>query len=175
ALVASGTLSGSGAGVTLGQSGNQVANLGNFTSTGDFTLVDSVPVTIAAGVTTATGATLTIQDNAFTIGGGALDATPTGTIVLEPLTAGTPMSLTGSTGTQAFTANTLQLGSPTAGPITISGTVNLSNVNVLDVLSGASIAEAGGTTLTVGTLEGSAGTSASFGATNSITTLAGFT
>ena len=40
------------------------------------------------------------------------------------------------------------------GPVTISNDVNLSGVAVLDVLSGAAIAEAGGTTLSVGELEG---------------------
>jgi len=164
----------SGGATSLTSAGNSVTNLDSFTSGGDFVLADSVPVRFAGPVTVGSGHTLTVEDNQFIIGAAGVLSASLGTIVLEPLTPGTPFGLTGTGAALPFTANTLVLGSPTAGPVTISNDVNLAGVSTLDLLSGVSIGEAASTTLTVGALEGFSGGPASFTATNNIAVLGSF-
>ena len=169
-LVAS-ALSGSGASVSLGQPANIVSSVGSFASTGPFLLADAFPLTIT-GAVTATGGPLTILNDAPTIGaGGSLSAGAGGTVTLQPLTAGSGFTLGG---VGAVTAGTLVVGGTAAGPVGITGLLNLGGVGTLDVLSAGAITEAPGAGVTVGALAAS-GSSVSFGGTNSIATLGSVT
>ena len=67
-----------------------------------------------------------------------------GVVALAPLTPNPPFSLASFVPTGSIAADTLQVGSGTAGQINIAGTFNLSGINTLDLRSGAAVVEAGG-------------------------------
>ena len=171
------SLTGSGAGVTLGATGNSIATLASFTSTGDFSLTDSAALTVTGAVSVGTGHTLTLFDDSPTFGTGGSLSAPGGTVALREYTAGRGITVAGGgslTGTPPVTANTLVVGAPTGGPIGIVGAFNLSTISVLDLESGGAISESGAGAIRVATLTGN-GASAALGGANQITTLGSFT
>ncbi|MBV9784123.1 MAG: filamentous hemagglutinin N-terminal domain-containing protein, partial [Acidisphaera sp.] len=132
------TLAGSASSTSLGQIANSIANLGSFSTSGDFSLTDGAPLSIAGSVVVGTGHTLTLADNApsFAAGGSLIAAG--GTVVLTPPTPGNALTLGGGTGFgagSAVSANTLQIGSSTAGSITITGALDLAGASTLDLVS----------------------------------------
>ncbi len=171
------SLSGSGAGVALTQTGNRVGTLSGFASTGDFSLTDGSAVTIAGTVSAGNGRTLTLTDDTPTFGeGGALVAAG-GTVALREYTPGFGITLgnaSAATVRSSITAATLSVGSQAGGPISISGAFNLTNVGTLDLESGTTISETGNGAIQVNTLTGNGGT-VELGGTNEIATLGGFT
>ncbi len=171
------SLAGGGAGVTLNAAGNSVATLSSLTSTGGFSLTDSIALSVAGAVSTGSGQTLTITDNAPSFAAGGSLSAPGGTVALREYTAGQGVTLgggSGLSGSAPITAATLSIGAPTGGPIAIAGAFNLSTVTTLDLESGGAITETGAGAIGVGTLTGS-GTSAALGGVNRIGTLGGFT
>ncbi|MGH7119446.1 MAG: beta strand repeat-containing protein [Acetobacteraceae bacterium] len=149
------TLGGSSGGAALFTGVNTIGTLANiansvdppppaFSAGGNFTLVDSEPLTITAPITVPNGDTLTVVTDSLIEGSqtifepsfgvifGALQA-PGGEVSLEPFTAGVPVALVGAglqpAGTlaiddtllAAITAGTLALTSSGSAPITISG------------------------------------------------------
>lgn len=175
--IATTTLSGAGGSANFALAVNSVATLGDFTSRGDFLLMDAATLTVAGTVTAGAGRTLTIADNAPTLGAtGLLDA-PAGTVVLRPLNAGTPIALGGGSGiggNPPVIAHELVVGAVDAGPITIGGAFNLTQVDVLNLISAGAIAESGAGAVAVPVLAGQ-GASATLGAANAIGSLASFT
>ncbi len=170
------SLTGSGAGVALTASGNSVATLAAFASTGDFALTDSAAVTVTGPVSAGTGHTLTLTDNAPTFGTGGSLSAPGGTVALREYTPGSGITVAGGgslTGTPPVRANTLVVGAPNGGPISIVGAFNLSTVSVLDLESAGAITETGQGAIRVATLTGQ-GASATLGGANQIGILASF-
>ncbi len=161
------TLTGSAAAISLPGAGNSLDVLGPLTVAGNLAIADADPLTAAGTVTVGTGGTLAIADDDFAIGTAGALVAPDGTVALAPFTAGDALTLDND---PATVANTLILGSPTAGNVTIAGSVDLTGVSVLDLVSAGSVAEAAGAALTVGTLEASAAAVALDGA-NTISTL----
>ncbi len=171
------SLAGNAAGATLTASGNRVATLANFASTGNFALTDRAPLTVSGAVSVASGGTLTLTDDSPSFGAGGSLSAPGGTVALREFTPGRGIVVAGGgglTGTPAVTAQTLMLGTGTGGPVTIAGAFNLSTVTVLDLESGGAIAETGAGAIRVATLIGN-GASASLGGANQVGTLGGFT
>jgi len=166
-----GTLTGTVGSATLNAAGNQIGTLGAFTSTGNFTLVDSEPLQVTGAVSVTNG-TFNLQDatGAVTENGGSLSVgTLTGTVGSATLNAtGNQIS---NLGTFTSTGNvTLADGVP----LQVTGAVSVTNgtLNLQDP-TGA-VAENGGS-LSVGTLTGTVG-SATLNATgNQISNLATFT
>ena len=176
ALAAS-SLTGSAGSVVLGATGNAVTALDAFTTTGGFSLADSVALSIGGAVSVGTGQTLIITDNAPTFAAGGSLTAAGGTVALREYTTGQGVTLGGGnglSGSAPITATTLSIGVPTGGPISIAGAFNLSTVSVLDLESGGAISETGAGAIGVGTLTGN-GASAALGGANQITTLGGFT
>ena len=169
------TLSGSAASADLSQAANAIGTLTQFTTSGDFSLTDGSALDVTQTVAVGTGATLTLTGDATQLVGQSVLRAPGGTIVLQPLTSGSGVTLNGSSGANALPlfAQTLVLGSATAGPITLDGQVNLSNVAVLDLLSATAATQNAGSVITVGTLTGHVGSAGLTGA-NQIGTLGVF-
>ncbi len=119
---------------------------------------------------------LTIADDAPTLApGGSLTAVD-GTIVARPVTSGEVFVFAsgGVLGIAApITADTLQIGDPTTGPITIAGAFDLGKIGTLDLESGGLITETGAGAVAVGTLTGRAG-AVSLNGPNRIATLGRF-
>ena len=175
--VVAASLAGSGGSLALSQRANQVGTLGGFTSAGDFALTDGTAVTVAGAVSAGSGRTLTLVDDAPSFGTGGSLSAPGGIVALAEYTAGNGITLGGGGGlggTPAVMANTLTVGSPSGGPITVAGAFNLSAVPVLDLESAGAISETGAGALRVGTLTGH-GASAALGGANQVATLGGFT
>jgi filamentous hemagglutinin family protein len=148
-------LTGSGAGVTLGSATNAVGTLGAFASSGNFTFADAAPVTVSGVVSAGTGGTLALANDNPSFAANAALIAAGGTVILAPLTGGDPITLGGGgglAGTSQVTANTLVVGNPTAGAITIAGAFNLANVPTLDLVSGGNITESSGGAIAVNTL-----------------------
>ncbi len=153
-VILAGTLSGSSGGAALFTGDNAIATLAvivsddppappAFSAGGNFTLVDSAPLTITAPVTVPEGSTITLATDSLVEGSqfdeetegtefGALEA-PGGEVLIEPFSANVPVALVGG-GAQpagalslddallaAITANTLALTSFGTEPVTISG------------------------------------------------------
>jgi filamentous hemagglutinin family protein len=168
------TLSGSGASVSLGSVANAVGTLGAFPSAANFLLADATPLTVTGAVSTAGGGTLTLLNNNPTIAASGSLIASGGTVILAPLTAGTPFTLGGGgglAGTSQITANELVIGSATAGSITIAGAFNLSTVTTLDLVSASAISENSGAGIAVSTLTAT-GASLTLNQVNTIGTLA---
>jgi filamentous hemagglutinin family protein len=168
------SLSGSGAGVTLGQASNTVATLGGFASSGDFLFADATPLTVAGRVSVGAGHTIALANDSLSLGASASLVAPGGTIVLEPLTAGDAMMLGGGgglAGTSQVSANTLVIGNVAAGSITIAGAFNVTGAATLGLVSGGEVFETGSGALAVGTLIGSASGGFILGGANQIGTL----
>lgn len=155
------TLTGNAASATLDAPGNTVANLGRFTSAGDFLLSTPSALNITGPVTTGSGRTLTLTPGALAIQpGGSLSAS-LGAVALAPFTPGTPFTLSSllpPSTIGAIDASTLRVGTPTSGDITVSGAFNIPNVGTLALLSAGSITEAPGATITVNQLTANAAT-----------------
>ncbi|WP_216851130.1 hypothetical protein, partial [Acidisphaera sp. L21] len=167
------TLAGSAASASFGQVANKVTTLGAFTSKAGFSLSDAAPLTVAGAVT---GTAITILDDGLSFGTAGSIAAPGGTVQLAALsTAGlTVGGGSGISGTSPVTAATLVLGTPTGGPLTITGAFNLSGSTTLDLESAGAISETGAGGIAANTL-GGAGASAALTGANAIGTLAGFT
>ena len=171
------TVTGSGASAALASSGNAVTNLGNFTTTGNFTLADGRPLTVTGTVSVGGGQTLSLASDSIQLGAASQLLAPGGVVALAPFTPGTAFALGSFVPTGgAIVADTLRVGSATTGSIGISGVFNLSNVHTLDLRSAGDITEGrnNGGSLQVASLTGSAG-SATLDGQNAIGTLAGFT
>ncbi len=169
------TLSGSAGSVNLGQSANAIGTLAAFTTAGDFALTDGSALSIAGAVAAGPGRTLTIIDDNPTFGTIGSLAAPGGTVQLAALS---PAGLLvagggGVTGNPPITATTLLLGTPTGGPVTIAGPLNLTTVSVLGLESSGAVSEIGAGAVMVPVLTGSAATAVLNGA-NQVGTLGGF-
>ena len=174
-IVAS-SLSGSAGGVSLTQRGNQIGTLGGFTSTADFALTDGTAVMLSDTVSTPSGRTLTLVDDAPTFGPNGLLSAPGGTVVLSEYTMGNGITVGGGSSLvmgYLVSAATLTIGTATGGPVGITGALNLSAVSVLDLESAGAISETGAGAIRVNTLTGH-GASATLGGGNLIRTLGGF-
>ena len=172
-----GTLTGSAAGASFGQAGNQVPVLSGFNSGGDFLLADAAALTVAGPVSAGKGGTLAIRNDAPGFARGGSLSAPGGTVALAEYTAGQGITLAGGGGLGSdppVTASTLVVGSATGGPVVVAGAFNLLAVPVLDLRSGGAITETGAGALRVGTLVGQ-GASAKLGGANQIGTLGRFT
>jgi len=164
-------LLGSSAGpVSLAQA-NAIGTLGGFSGGGTFVLTDSIPLTVTGTNAVATGATLTLQDDAISFAAGALLSAPSGAVALAPAAAGDPIALSAAA-IGHVTAGTLVIGTTTAGAITLAGSFDFSATPVLDLVSGADITQTGG--VTVATLTGTSAGAVSFGGNNTISTLGSF-
>ena len=82
ALVAS-SLTGNAGSVSLGATGNNLAALQAFSTTGGFSLTDSAALGIAGAVSVGSGQTLTITDNSPSFAAGGSLAAPGGTVALR--------------------------------------------------------------------------------------------
>ena len=156
-IITATTLTGSGAGVSLGQA-NKVGTLGASASTADFLLGDAIPLTIGGKVAAGTGNTLTIAADQIGFGTGGTLVAPGGTVALQPFTAGGSITIGGGTsiGTSpAVTATTLVIGSTGTGAVNVTGAVNLTGAQTLDLLSSGTIAESGSGAIAAGVLTGS--------------------
>ena len=168
------TLTGSAGQVALNRATNQIANLGAFASGGNLSLFDGVAVSVTGAVSAGTGGTLRLTAPGVQLQPGGSLAAPGGTVALARLGAGA-FNLTSfvPAGTvAAITANTLQVGTLTGGPIALTGAFNLANVPTLSLLSAGAITQAAGASITVGTLTGQAASAVLGGA---IGTLGAFT
>ncbi|MBV9734483.1 MAG: filamentous hemagglutinin N-terminal domain-containing protein [Acidisphaera sp.] len=180
--IAAVTLTGSAASAALGLIANSIGNLGSFTTTGDFALTDGTPLTVAGMVTVGTGHTLTIADDAPSFAAGGSLVASGGTVALAPATAGDALILGGGSGFGSgsrVTANTLQIGSASTGSISITGALDLTGANTLDLVSGAAIAETGAGAIAAPVLTGQASAATltggnAIGALGSFATTAGF-
>ncbi len=170
------TLTGAVASATLDRP-NAITNLGAFTSIGDASLSDGVTLNVTGAASVGSGRTLALTADQIALQPGGSLAAPAGTVALAPLTAGAPFSLgsfvPGGT-VSAVTADTLRVGSASAGTVSIGGSFNLTGVTTLDLRSGADIVEAPFASLNVGRLTGAA-RSAALGGGNTIATLGPFT
>lgn len=164
-----GTLDGTAGSLTLNQPTNTIGTLGALASAGTITIADATPVAIAGPVAAAAAGTLTIDDDALTFLPGGTLAAPGGIVALAELTLGRGLTLGGGASNPPIIANTLVLGDLTGGPLTITGTFDLTNIPVLDLLSAGAITEAGGA-LAIGTLEAS-GNAIDLGGANRIAAL----
>ena len=123
-----------GGSVLLTQATNKIAALaGPASATGDFSITDSVPLTVSGLVSAGSGHTLTITDDAptFAPSTGQLSASG-GTVVLQPFTSNTNFVIAGGggiSGTPPILANTLIIGSATTGTVSIAGAFNLSSIS----------------------------------------------
>ena len=94
---------------------------------------------IGGTITAGTGKILTITDDAPSFGPQGALVAGGGSVVLAPFTAGAGFTLGGGgglSGTSAITANTLVIGSASAGTVTVAGAFNLSGVPALSLISG---------------------------------------
>jgi filamentous hemagglutinin family protein len=170
-------LTGSAAGATLTAAGNSLVGLSSFVSSADFSLTDSRSLLLLGAVSVGSGRTLTITDDAPGLASGGSLAAPGGTVALRQYTAGVGFTLGGGNGLSGaapITAQTLSVGSPTGGPITIAGAFNLSSIPVLNLESAGAIIETGAGALHLATLTGSSA-SLALGGANQIATLGAFT
>jgi hypothetical protein len=164
------SLSGTAAGASLAQSGNQIATLASFSSTGDFTLADSTALTVTGAVSAGSGRSLTLLDNALTVSGGSLTAA-NGSVALREYTQGNGLTLSG---TIPVDAALLTLGSSTGGPIVLTGALTLSNAPLLDLESSGTVIETSTGSINATALTGTTG-SATLNGANQIGTLSNFT
>jgi hypothetical protein len=178
-----------GTGITLNTATNSIGTFAATSATGNIALTDGAPLTVGNvngvnGVTATTG-NITLTDDDMTISA-AITATA-GRVTLQPLTAGRPIDVGLATTPNALdllstaitqvTATTLQIGSATAGNLTLTALVApLNGVITLVLQSGGLIGESGNGAAIVTNLaaEGAGGVSL---ATNpsTVTNLAGTT
>ncbi len=174
--VVASSLTGSGQSVALTQRGNQIGTLGNYTTSGDFSLTDAIPLTVTGTVTAGPNATLTLVDDSPRFAPGGSLAAPGGTVALAEYTPGQGITLAGGgglTGSPPVTATTLVVGSASGGPVTVADAFNLANVSVLDLESAGAIREIGAGAIRVRSLVGR-GASADLGGANQIDALGAF-
>ncbi len=180
AIIATTQLSGSSSAgsIALDSASNQIGGVGSFTSSGDFSLASST-LSLSEPISVGTGHTLDLIANSITFNpgsslsgslGGALVA-PSGTVVLEPLTAGWPVDFGSANNAGSLdilpsdlgkiTTSTLQIGSTRAGPVnigdigsTFTDNISLAPITTLNVQSGSSVRQNG--IFSVATLTGSA-------------------
>lgn len=147
-----------GAGVTLGQARNQIEALGAFGSNaGDVQVSSGAGLDVTGPVQAGLGRTLSLAADRVNLLPGSSLSAPGGTVALTPLTPGSGFALSnGSLSQFQVNAQMLRVGSPQAGPVRISGTNNLAGANVLDLQSGASIAQDPDSALQATTLTGQA-------------------
>ena len=184
--ITAGTLAGSAAGVDLGEP-NTVGTLGIFTSTGNFTLTETIDhaLTINGEVSASMGGTISLTADGITIENVLLTGSPllpNGTVVLAPAST-LPIALletgTANAGTLSLnnaelgliSASALRIGSGNAGSITISGLITLpTDIALLDLVSSGTASETKADSISVGTLTANV-TSASLMGNNEIGTL----
>ena len=169
--IGAGSLTGNAGSVALG-AGNGIATLQAFTAAADFSLTDLQPLSIAGAVSVGRGNTLTLLDtNPSFASGGSLTATG-GTVVIAAATPGATFTASGP-GQFMVTAQTLQLGTPTGGPVTIATGLDLTGITTLDLQSSGAITETSAGSVDVGTLTGQ-GASLAFNGQNEVATLGAF-
>ena len=167
-LAASGSVAATGTGVVLGETlsghadgialtgANSLDVLGTLASGAGLAVADTSALTVEGVVSAGTGDVLRIADDAFGIAPGGTVSAPGGTVVLTEFTTGRGITLGGGgglAGNPPVNAATLVLGDAAGGAVTISGSYDLANVPVLELLSGGTIGEVGAGALAVGTLE----------------------
>ena len=179
-------LLGAGGSYTFNDSSNSVSSLAG--NTGTVSLTDGSALTIntvnSQNSLTATGAVTLIDDSiALTATTGLISASGQ-TVTLQPLTGGTAITLGGSaagfdlTAAQLnlITASTLLIGSDggfgsASGAISLTAAIAPGSVSTLGLLSGSSVSQTTGNTITIGSLYVS-GTSETLAANNAVSTVA---
>jgi filamentous hemagglutinin family protein len=168
-----GSLTGAGSGVALNLA-NTVGTLGAFPSSGNFSLTDAAPLTIAGAVSAGGGTpVLTITDDTPSFGSQGFLSAIGGTVALAPYTANTLFAIGGGGAIPAnpsVSASTLTIGSPSTGTVQVQGALNLTSVSTLNLVSGGAVAEIGGAAVSVGTLAAS-GTTITLNGANTIDAL----
>jgi len=173
------TLSLAGDSVFFGSTLNDVGTLTvGLTGSGngvDFTDVNALSI---AGITTVNGPVVLTVDTLDIAA--AIDA-GTARVTLRPLTTGRQISLGTETAGQLsladaeldyVTAGVLQVGSATAGTITISAAISPANSGTLSLVNGAAVIETGAGALTVSNLKLDSTGAALFTGTNNAGTIA---
>lgn len=172
--ISASTVGGTAGSATLNQA-NAISTLAGFTTAGSFSLTDASRLTVAGSVTAGSGANpgqtvaLTTADLVFGPGGRLI--APGGTVSLAEYTPGQGITLGGSG--IPFSADTLVIGSATAGRINITGAFDLSGLT-LDLRSAADIVESGAGAIKATALTGVAN-NVSLTGRNQIGTLGRFT
>ncbi len=162
------SLSGSAGSAAL-RGANAIASLGNFSAAGDVTLVDRVPLTLTGTVSAGSGRAITLAADTIIFGAGSVLSAPGGAVALGEYTAGGGMTLAGSGTVVAASAT---VGSAAAGPLSITGSLDVTQATV-DLRSAGAITETGSGAIAAATLTGAAG-SASLAGPNRIGTLGRF-
>ena len=164
-------LSGSAGSLTL-DAANSIDTLGSFTAPGGLTIDDAQPLTVS-GVVSASAIAI-VSDSVDFLAGSALEA-PGGTVQLAAFDPAANFTLAAASplGIAPVVADTLVLGRLGGGPITITGTFDLSAIPILDLLSGGTIAEVGGA-LAAATLDAT-GAAIDLGGANRITAVGSLT
>ncbi|MBV9757472.1 MAG: filamentous hemagglutinin N-terminal domain-containing protein, partial [Alphaproteobacteria bacterium] len=156
AVIIAGTLSGSTGnslvggetgGTVLNSAGNQIGNVGNFSSVGGFTLADTGTLTLSGSLSDASGIALTttgaIQQTAGAIATGGLDAAAGGSISLTSAsnTISSLLFVSSTNGDISIASNALRL----FEPVTVSNghSIALTTDTLSFVRAGALTAPAG--------------------------------